>query len=189
MFYGCVLYGVCFLFSGSNVVVVYTNWSSAIWVCTIATLWKIPMTGIFCLLVVVYGLCRKALSSCSPHCFELGVLYVTNTAVPQTFSHYGWQYSCGDLSDSPIPLPSIHGGERISFPYLLPYPMTWSTPNLWWALKLVIPVWWLHIRLMNLLAPCWQNNSFLDHKFNLVHGQIVNYSPHPCELDFEDFTF
>ena len=41
-----VCYGVCFLFSGSDVVTVHTNWSSTTWICITANLWCITMAGI-----------------------------------------------------------------------------------------------------------------------------------------------
>ena len=36
--------------------------------------------------------------------------------------------------------------------------MTQSTLDLWWVLNLVIPVWWLGIRMMSLLAPGLQSS-------------------------------
>ena len=57
--------------------------------------------------------------------------------------------------------------------------MTWSTMNLWWVLNLVITVWLLSIRLMNLIVPCWWSILLSNHTLPWVHKQGVNINPYP----------
>ena len=52
----------------------------------------------------------------------------------------------------------------------------WVTPNSWWTLNLVIPVWWLGIKLMYVLTSGQREHLLLCDTFILVHGQGGHYS-------------
>ena len=84
-----------------------------------------------------------------------------------------WGIQLWGLAQSyPIPPPSLHDGDGSSFPIWY-HPMTELTMNLWWALNLVILLWWLGIRLMSSLPPHLQSSLLLIHTFIL--GSLVIY--------------
>ena len=70
-----------------------------------------------CLLVLVHGPYWSELSSCSSHCFQLGVPCATQTAVPQLFSPYGGANSlvvlAESLSFSVFPVCLLHAQKRL----------------------------------------------------------------------------
>ena len=73
-----------------------------------------------CLLVMVSGHARSALSGCSFHCFRRG-LDAACWAVPQPFHLYGGSYRCGGLTQSDqMPWPFLDGWEGSSFPGCVP---------------------------------------------------------------------
>ena len=110
---------------------------------------------------------RNVLSGCSLHCFE---------------SRGTLCYSVG----CPTPIPIICWGielsglGRVTWSLCIPYMvgrgnlfvvwfhlMTKSSLNLWWALIVLILVWWLVIRLMSVLASGTQGSLLLIHTFTL----------------------
>ena len=74
---------------------------------------------------------------------------------------------------TPIPSPSLHVKEWSSVPrFLLLIEMV--NINLCWGLILVIPTWWLALRLMNFLLSGWQNIFYLFTYLPWVNWQSVN---------------
>ena len=68
--------------------------------------------------------------------------------------------------------------------------MTQSILNLWWVLILVIPVWWLGIRLMSLLAPGLQNSLLpTPHIYPGFTGKVSPLSHFLLEPGCEDYAF
>ena len=68
-------------------------------------------------------------------------------------------------------------------------PMTQSTPKLWWVLNLVILVWWLGVRLMNLHTPGWQNTFAQFHIPPSFTGKASTLSYFPLLPGCEDYSF
>ena len=66
----------------------------------------------------------------------------------------------------------------------------WATLNLWWALNLVIPVWWLGIRLISLLTPGLQSSLLPTPTFYPgFTGKVSSLTHFPLELGCEDYAF
>ena len=101
-------------------------------------------------------------------------LPATHSAVPQPFYLYGEAYSSGSSGVTRSLHLSYMTGRGLLFQFLF-FPVTQSTPNLWWALNLAILVWWLGIRLMNLLKPGWQAASFPNHTSSLVSQAMYQH--------------
>ena len=89
--------------------------------------------------------------------------------------------------------------QSLCFPYMMErgllfqvwcHQMTWSTLNLWWALNLVILVWWLGIRLMSLLAPGLQSGLLpCYHIYPGLTGKVSSLTHFPLEPGCEDYAF
>ena len=108
--------GVCFLLSGAKLDAIFTYGGSTIRVCTLATLWSLPMAGICATWHwSMLGMHQVAAPSAT---LGRGKPSATHSAVPQP---YGGAYSLGGSVEShSIPLPSLHDGEGSSFPGLVP---------------------------------------------------------------------
>ena len=112
---------VCFLLSGAMLDAVFTYGGSTIGVCTIAALWSLHVAGICATLQCSLAHTRYAQSGCFLHCFGLGEPHATESDVPKSSQLYSEAYSFQGLAEShPIPLPSLHGGEGLLFPGLVP---------------------------------------------------------------------
>ena len=123
---------------------VYQWGLSTIGVCTATTLWSIPMAGI-CTSLCSFMAHIRSCSEWLLHPLFWAVRY------PPAIQFNWWDIHLWGLS-------------RVTWSLCHPYiarkgllfqvfPMTQLTPNLWWALNLVFPVWWYDIKLINLLVP------------------------------------
>ena len=109
--------GVCFLLLGAKLDAIFTYGGSTIRVCTLATLWNLPVAGMCNLVMVI-----------SPHlvCIEwlLPLLPWVGGAFCYSFSCaptiWGAYSLGGSVESHLIPLPSLHDGEDSSFPGLVP---------------------------------------------------------------------
>ena len=144
--------GVCFLLSGAMMGAIFTYAGSTIGICTTATHCSLPMAGIcttWWWSLANSGIHRVAASFIASH---RGNLLLLNQLSP-SHSNYMvghtalevWQRDTHSLH-----LPCIMGGVFFSWFISIPW-HSWL--NLWWALNLVILVWWLGIRLISLLTP------------------------------------
>ena len=102
---------------------------------------------------------------------EIGAPNATQTAVPSLL--IWWGIKLGNFSSRvawSFSLPTWRGGNL----FFLVSSMQWhSWLNLWWALHLVILVWCLVIRLMNLFAPGQWYCFLLNHTFiSRVIGKV-----------------
>ena len=161
MLYVGACYGVYFLISGSHVAAMFTDWGSTIGVCNARTLCILPW------------------QACVPHGDDPwlmpGVQWVTahstilsrgnfillihlSSIIPSVL----WGRQLWVLSRHPIPPTSLHGQER-SFPGIIPPSYTVYSKSVVDIKPLVILVWWLGIRLMNLVVPGGQSALLLDH--------------------------
>ena len=61
---------VCFLLSGAMLGAIFTSEGSAIGVCTVGTLWSLPVAGICATFQWLSAHTKYAQSCCSLHCFE-----------------------------------------------------------------------------------------------------------------------
>ena len=113
----------------------------------------------------------------------------THSAVPQSFLLCHGAFNSGESAVTQ----SLHllymAGWDILFQIVF-LPMTWSTLNLWWALNLVILVWLLIVRLMNLLEPSWQNVFLLCSIPHLPWfcGHVSTLTHFPLEPGCEDYS-
>ena len=166
IFYVSVYCGVCFLLSASNVTNIYTSWGSTTGVCITTSLWCIPMVGICIHLVLIHGPSQEHAKNLLNQCFEYGMInYNPTQQLPSAIQSLWWGIQLLVLVESPNPS-AFHSWCGGSFSGLVqPNDMIDSESMMW--LNLVILVWWLDIRLMNLLTPCWQNVLLLNHTFTL----------------------
>ena len=140
------------------------QWGSTIWVCTTAALQGIPMTGICNSWRWSVVHTKSALSGSSLHCLEKGEPNATQLSPSHSMNMVGIQLlGLGKITRF-LRLPYMAG--RDLFKCLLAL-MTWWNWNLCWAFNLVILVWWLGARLMNLLTPGQWSVLFLNHTFAL----------------------
>ena len=158
--------GVCFLLSGDMHDALFTYGGSTIGICTVATLWNLPMAGICAAWqwsLAHTQVCTEWLLP--PQLWVGGSLLVLNQL---SSSHSN--YMVGHTA--------LGTWQRVTFPawwargllfQVWFHPMTWSTLNLWWALNLVILVWWLGIRWMTLLAPGMKSHLLLFQHLSWVH--------------------
>ena len=160
-----VCYGVCFLLSDSCVADIATNGCSAFEFALLNHL-EYMLAGIcasWCWFVAHSG---GVLSSCS---WLLSVgspnPNVTETAVLQPFNQYCTIYSFRNLPERHLILHFPWMVRRNLLFQVWYHLMTGLTLNLWWASNPVILVWWIGIRLMNLLKHGWHNVLLLNHKF------------------------
>ena len=163
MLYFDVCYSVCFLFSSSHVAAMVTNGGSNIGVCNIRTLCSIPLAGIYASWWWSMAHTRSAQSGCSPSTFWVGgaswYSFSCSPVIPSILPGIQhWQLGRESVTQS-LCLPKMVGRG-------LPFPSTKWHSWLWIprVLKLVILVWWLSIRLMNLLATGWQSTLLLNHQ-------------------------
>ena len=101
------------------------------------------------------------------HCFKWGKLPIIYLAVPQPIQQYGRPSRFGAQQSHQIHLPSLHGGRDLLLQVVF-HLMRQTTLNLWWMLNLVILVWRLGIRFINVLTPGQQSALLLNHTFILV---------------------
>ena len=98
------------------------NGSSTVGVCNAATPWSIPLAGTCTSWWWSVAHVRSAVSGCSIHCSEYEEHHATHSSVPQPYNLYGGAYSSRGLAENhPIPLHSLHGGERSSFWSCVPH--------------------------------------------------------------------
>ena len=171
---------MCFLPSGSSVVAVQTTEGKDHLGFQHCNPLEYTHSRHMYLLLLVCDPYRSTLSSCS----------LSHTALSQGASCYS--------GNSSLPF-NPYGGDtalgtwkRVSWSLFLPYmmrrgllfkgfchPVPDVNPYLWWALSLVIPVWWLSIRSMKFTHTCLAEFLLLDQNFSLVSGQDVILSPIP----------
>ena len=121
-----------------------------------------------------------------------GEIYITYSAVPQPFHPHGGAHSIGGLSVTWfLCLPYIVVGS--SFPGSAPPNDTDDSKICGGALNLVIIVFWLHIILMNLLAPGWWSTSLVNHTLSHIYpgltGKESTLIHFPLEPQCEDYSF
>ena len=173
-----VCYSVFFLLSGSNVAIRLANGGSTIGVCTMqpfeACPWHVivpPGDALWPTPGMNWVVDPSIASS-------RGKLHDTMPAVLQPFIWYDGVYNLG-LGRVSWSLHLLYMAWRGLLFQVLLHPITWLTPTLWWALNLVIPVWWLGIKLMNLYTPGWLNILLL-HTFILGSQAICQHLPISC---------
>ena len=159
-------YNVCILLLGSHMTAVFTSWGSTNEVCNTPTLWSLPLAGMCTSWWWSVAHTRSALSGCITHCFEWGNFLLLIQLYP-SHSILLVGHTASGAQERVI--------LSLSFPYMgmglllqvVHHMMTWSTQNLV-GVNLLNLVWWLGIRLMNLLTSGWQGISLLSHTFTLV---------------------
>ena len=167
-----VCYGVCFLIFGAKLDAIFTYGGSTVRVCTFATLLEFTHGRHMSNLVMVISPHSGMHSvAASPLLWVGGSILLLTQLFP---SHP--IYLVGHTA--------LGAQQRVTWSLHLPYmmwrgllfrvwchQMTGVTLNLWWALNLVILVWWLGIRLMSLLTPGLQSGLLPTPTFIL--GSLV----------------
>ena len=172
-YYVGVCCGIFFLLAHTVVADISTSGGSVIGASIATTPWCISLAGIcaFCWFVVH---ARDALCSCSPTsnrgCLMLLKQQSSNYSINMVEHTALWALQ------SPDPNLSLHGREG-SFLQVWYHPMTLWTLNMWWKLNVVILVWWLGIRVINLLTLGDSNMWKLNQTF--YSGLQVRYQLAP----------
>ena len=160
-------YGVCFLLSGSYVPARFTNRSSAIGYYNTTALQSLPLAGICAPGDALWPTPGVHWLTASSNSLSWGSFMLVIQLFHSHSIHIVGHAASGALQRVSQSLHLPYMASRGPLFQVVFHLVTWSAPNLWWALNLMIQVWWLGIRLMNLLTPGWQSILLLNYTFTL----------------------